>query len=101
MVCNCMKKSVLCLAIVLLSGCAVQWSPDYNMREDFITGQEMYEVSVEVSYPKKQFMTTEEYEEFRQMPEHQQDKMIEAYKEREELEERWKNFIESVINRIL
>lgn len=101
MVCNRMKKSVLCLAIVLLGGCAVQWSPDYNMREDFITGQELHEVSLAVTYPKKQFMTAEEYQEFRTMPEHQQDKMIESYKEREELEERWKNFIEGVINRIL
>jgi hypothetical protein len=96
-----MKQSVLCLAIVLLSGCAVQWSPDYSMHEDIITGQELHEVSLTVTYPKKQFMTADEYQEFQTMPEHQQTKMIEAYKEREELEKKWKNFIEGVINRIL
>ena len=83
--------------ILLLSGCAVQWSPDYTVYEDIVTGQELYEVSIEVTYPKKQFMTAEEYEEFRQMPEHQKQNMIEAYKEREETEKKWKEFISCIL----
>ena len=31
--------------ILLLSGCAVQWSPDYTVRKD-VLGNEYYEVTV-------------------------------------------------------
>jgi len=82
--------------ILLLSGCAVQWSPDYTVRKD-ITGNEYYEVTLGVTYPKKQFMTAEEYEEFRNLPEHQKQKMIEAYEEREKMEEKWKEFISCML----
>ena len=89
------------LPLLLLSGCAVQWSGDYEVLEDYVTGQEYVEVTASVTYPKKQFMTSEEYNEYMLLPESMKEKMWETYKEREELEKKWEEFINRVIEEIL
>lgn len=84
----------------LLTACAVQWSPDYNVYEDIVTGEEYWEISIGVTYPKTQFMSMEEYNEYMALPLHQKDMMWEAYEERAELEKEWKEFIEGILENV-
>ena len=88
------------LVVVLLNGCAVQYGIQYDEVEDF--NENTYvELSLVFDYPKRQMISREEYVEMQGMSDSQREKMYEYYKEREEREERWTEFFEELINKIL
>ena len=72
-------------------------SPNLEVHEDIVTGFEYYTFELEVSYPKKKFMTPEEWLEYHSSPNSQKDALYATYKEREEIEKDWENFIENCI----
>jgi len=82
--------------ILLLSGC-VAMSPNLEIHEDLVTGQEYYSLELGISYPKKKFMTPEEWLDYHQSPDSQKESLYVSYKEREEIEKRWENFIENCL----
>jgi len=84
------------IPLVLLSGC-VAMSPNIESTEDIVTGQLYYTFELGVSYPKKKFMTPEEWQEYHSVPDSQKDALYATYKEREEIEKRWENFIENCL----
>jgi len=75
------------LPVLLLSGCAVAWSPDI-IRDEQPDETYLYTLSITATYPKKQFMNAQERQEYIQLPPHMQDKMMEYYKQREKDRER-------------
>lgn len=79
-----------------MSGC-VAVSPSLEKQEDIITGQIYYTLGIGVSYPAKKFMTPEEWGEYRQAPDSQKEALYKSYKEREEIEENWSNFIDNCL----
>ena len=83
---------------VMLTGC-VALSPNLESTEDIVTGQKYYTLGLGVSYPKKKFMTPEEWEEYRTVPDSQKEALYRTYKEREEIEANWENFIENCLFR--
>jgi len=82
--------------LFLLSGC-VAVSPNLEAHEDLVTGQLYYSLELGVSYPAKKFMTPEEWKEYHQAPDSMKDALYRSYKEREEIEENWSNFINNCI----
>lgn len=76
------------LPVLLLSGCAVGWSPSI-IRDVQPNETVLYTVSVSGSYPKVQFMNADEWNEYRELPPFAQDRMMEYYKQREKDRERW------------
>ena len=84
------------LPLILLSGC-VSVSPNLEVQEDLVTGMEYYTFELGVSYPRKQFMSPEEWEEYRESPDSYKDALYATYKEREEIEENWSNFINNCL----
>jgi hypothetical protein len=90
----------LWLVVVLLNGCAVQYGIQYDEVEDF--NENTYvELSLVFDYPKRQMISRDEYVEMQGMSDSQREKMYEYYKERQELEDRWTEFFEELINKIL
>ena len=81
---------------VMMTGC-VAVSPNIERTEDLVTGQLYYTFGLGVSYPAKKFMTPEEWTEYHQAPDSQKEALYQSYKEREEIEENWANFIENCI----
>ena len=81
------------LPVLLLSGCAVGWSPDI-IRVVQPNETAMYMISISGTYPKKQFMNAEEWRQFRQVPPWQQDRLIEYYKQREKDRERFSQLLD-------
>jgi hypothetical protein len=75
------------LPILLLSGCAVAWSPDL-IREEQPDESFLYTISISATYPKKQFMNAQERAAYIQLPPHAQQNMMEYYKQREKDRER-------------
>ena len=67
-------------------------SPNLEFHEDLVTGQEYYSFELGVSYPKKKFMTPEEWTEYHQSPDSQKEALYATYKEREEIERPRDNF---------
>ena len=43
-------------------------SPNLEVHEDLVTGQEYYSLELGVSYPKKKFMTPEEWLDYHRVP---------------------------------
>ena len=84
------------LFFIMMSGC-VAVSPSLERQEDIITGQIYYTLGLGVSYPAKKFMTPEEWNEYHQAPDSQKEALYRSYKEREEIEENWSNFIDNCI----
>jgi len=84
------------IPVLFLSGC-VAMSPNIETHEDLVTGFEYYTFELHFSYPKKKFMTPEEWLEYHTVPDSQKDALYATYKEREEIEKRWENFIENCI----
>jgi len=86
------------LPIMLLAGCV---APNANLEihEDLVTGQEYYSIEVGVSYPKKKFMTPEEWQEYHKAPDSMKEALYRSYKEREEIEKNWSNFINNCLFR--
>jgi len=84
------------LPLIFLSGC-VAVSPNLEVQEDLVTGTEYYSFELGWTYPKKQFMTAEEWDEYRNSPDSQKDVLYATYKEREEIEENWSNFINNCL----
>lgn len=82
--------------ILLLSGC-VAVSPNLESHEDLVTGQLYYSLELGVSYPKKKFMTPEEWTEYHEAPDSMKEALYRSYKEREEIEANWSNFINDCI----
>jgi len=82
--------------LLFLTGC-VAMSPNLESTEDLVTGQLYYTLELGVSYPKKKFMTAEEWIEYHSSPNSQKDALYATYKEREEIEKRWENFIENCL----
>ena len=72
-------------------------SPNLEIHEDLVTGQEYYSFELGVSYPKKKFMTPEEWIEYHTVPESQREALYATYKEREVIEKRWANFMENCL----
>lgn len=72
-------------------------SPNLEIHEDLVTGQEYYSFELGVSYPKKKFMTPEEWREYHESPDSQKEALYATYREREEIEKRWENFIENCL----
>lgn len=87
-----MKYLLSSLFFIMMSGC-VAISPTFEKREDTITGQIYYTLGLGVSYPAKKFMTPAEWEEYHQAPDSHKEALYRSYKEREEIEENWENFI--------
>jgi len=85
------------LPLLLLCGGCVAVSPNLESTEDLVTGQLYYTFELGVSYPAKKFMTPEEWTEYHQAPDSQKEALYRSYKEREEIEENWANFIENCI----
>ena len=75
------------LPVLLLSGCAVAWSPDL-IRDEQPDETFLYTLSITGTYPKKQFMNAQERAAYIQLPPHAQDNMMKYYKEREKDRER-------------
>jgi len=75
------------LPVLLLSGCAVAWSPDL-IREEQPDESFLYTISISATYPKKQFMNAQERAAYIQLPSHAQQNMMEYYKQREKDRER-------------
>ncbi|WP_341665935.1 hypothetical protein [Vibrio sp.] len=71
--------------------------PNLESQEDLVTGQLYWSFELGVSYPKKKFMTPEEWTEYHQAPNSQRDALYESYKERERIEKDWENFINNCI----
>ena len=84
------------LPLIFLSGC-VAVSPNLESTEDLVTGQLYYTFNLDVSYPKKKFMTPEEWAEYHMVPESQREALYATYKEREVIEKRWENFMENCL----
>tara|TARA_S200002703_G_scaffold46390_2_gene40252 strand:- start:5972 stop:6262 length:291 start_codon:yes stop_codon:yes gene_type:complete len=84
--------------ILLLAGC-VSPSANLEMHEDLVTGQEYYSIELGISYPKKKFMTPEEWQEYHQSPDSMKEALYRSYKEREKIEEDWTNFINNCLFR--
>ena len=84
------------LIFIMMSGC-VAVSPSLEKQEDIITGQIYYTLGIGVSYPAKKFMTPEEWVEYHQAPDSQKEALYRSYKEREEIEENWSNFIDNCL----
>jgi len=83
------------LPILLLCGGCVAVSPNLESHEDLVTGQLYYSFELGVSYPSKKFMTAEEWNEYHSAPDSMKEALYRSYKEREEIEENWANFIEN------
>ena len=83
---------------VMMSGC-VAVSPNLERTKDLVTGQVYYSLELGVSYPKKKFMTPEEWKEYHESPNSQKEALYRTYKEREEIEANWENFIENCLLR--
>lgn len=75
------------LPVLLLSGCALAWSPDL-IREEQPDETFLYTISISATYPKKQFMNAQERAAYIQLPPHAQQNMMEYYKQREKDRER-------------
>jgi len=87
-------KSVWIIA-VLLNGCAVQYGIQYDEVEDF--NENTYvELSLVFDYPKRQMISRDEYVEMQGMSDSQREKMYEYYKERQEREDRWQEFLYNI-----
>jgi len=82
--------------LILLQGC-VAIKPNLESQEDIVTGQLYYTFELGVSYPKKKFMTPEEWTEYHQAPDSQKEALYESYKEREAIEKDWENFINNCL----
>lgn len=91
-----MKRIIPILSVVMLSGC-VAISANMETTEDLVTGEEFYSFEIGMTYPKKQFMTAEEWLEYQQAPNSMKDVLYKTYKEREEIEEDWSNFINNCL----
>lgn len=91
-----MRRWVILLTLLLCSGC-VAVEPNLIEKEDLVTDQVFYEFHLEVSYPAKKFMTPEEWAEYHILPDSQREVMYRSYKEREEIEENWENFINNCL----
>ncbi len=78
----------LLLFVLLLSGCSnVGWSPNVQEREQ-PDDTSLYSISITATYPKDQFMSSEEREEYVLLPPHAQDRLMEYYRQREDDRER-------------
>jgi hypothetical protein len=78
----------LLLFVLLLSGCSnVGWSPNVQEREQ-PDDTSLYSISITATYPKDQFMSSEEREEYVLLPPHAQDRLMEYYRQREDNKER-------------
>lgn len=78
----------LLLFVILLSGCSnVGWSPNVQEREQ-PDNTSLYSISITATYPKDQFMSSEEREEYVLLPPHAQDRLMEYYRQREDNKER-------------
>lgn len=91
-----MKYLLPSLIFIMMSGCAAV-SPTLESQEDYVTSQIYYTIGLSVTYPKKKFMTPAEWEEYHQAPDSQKEALYRSYKEREEIEENWENFIDDCI----
>ena len=80
----------------ILSGC-VSVSANMETKEDLITGEEYYSFQLGVTYPRKQFMTADEWKEYQNSPDSKKDVLYATYKEREKIEEDWSNFINNCL----
>ena len=70
----------LLLFVILLSGCSnVGWSPNVQEREQ-PDDTSLYSISITATYPKDQFMSSEEREEYVLLPPHAQDRLLEYYR---------------------
>lgn len=84
------------LPVLLLAGC-VAVSPNFEEHIDPITEEPSYEISIGWTYPRKQFMTSEEWEEYHELPPSQKDMMYKYYRDREEMEQQWDAFLEDCL----
>lgn len=84
------------LPLLLLSSC-VAVSPNLERHIDPNSDQIFYTFELGISYPKKKFMTPEEWEEYNSVPDSQKDALYEEYKNREEVEKDWDNFIDNCL----
>lgn len=84
------------IPVLLLSGC-VAMSPNLEQHQDIVTGQVFYSFELGVSYPKKKFMTPQEWSEYHQSPDSQKEALYVTYKEREQIEKDWEHFIENCL----
>jgi hypothetical protein len=91
-----MKYILSSLIFIMMSGC-VAISPTLESQEDIVTGQIYYTFGLVASYPKKKFMTPTEWDAYHKAPDSQKEALYRSYKEREEIEENWENFIEDCI----
>ena len=72
-------------------------APNLEQHEDIVTGQVFYSFELGISYPKKKFMTPQEWTEYHESPDSQKEALYVTYKEREEIEKDWENFIENCL----
>lgn len=84
------------LLLLVLTGC-VAVSTNLEDHQDIVTGNVYYSLEVGVSYPAKKFMTPEEWEEYHRASDSQKEALYKSYKEREEIEENWSNFINNCL----
>ena len=84
------------LWILLLSGC-VAVSTNIEKHEHPASDQVYYTVELGISYPRKKFMTQEEWVEYHSVPDSQKDALYADYKKREQIEKDWDNFIENCV----
>lgn len=87
---------LLVLIFLFLAGC-VSLSTNLEEQEDLATGNIYYSLEFGVSYPAKKFMTPEEWQEYHQAPDSQKEALYKSYKEREEIEANWSNFINNCL----
>ena len=90
-------RSNIFIVILLLSGCSAAWSPNFVEYVDEETQQPLYEVSIHFTYPQQQFMTREEWDEYRELTPHEKTLWHNEYSERQELEQRWADFISNCL----
>lgn len=88
----------LLLPVLFLTGC-VAISPNIEKLEDENTDSVYYSFELGVSYPKKKFMTQEEWLEYHESPDSLKDVLYATYKEREKAEQNLDRFIEKCILR--
>lgn len=81
------------LPVLLLSGCAVGWSPDL-IRDEQPDETVVYTISISGTYPKRQFMNADEWREFIVQPPQMQDRLIEFYRQREKDRERFSELLD-------
>ena len=89
-------QKVIIIPLLLLQGC-VAVTFDITQTEDPITEWVYWGFKVGVDYPRKQFMSRDEWDEYSNAPNSYKDALYTSYRNRERIEKDWENFINNCL----